>query len=195
MLVAHPQPTEVYDGTSDSGTLYLRGDAAITATRELSVLVEFGDYVTDASESVFRAQEQWSCICGIENLLLGLRASGSKDSTSAELMRQLETLRGLRPGWDSYDAPVLSPQAIELARDFLGSVLASESAPTPVRVCASVEGGVGIVFQRGSRYADVEFLNDGSIVGGASDGGGRVDVAEWRDADTKEMLDWISEHL
>lgn len=195
MPVAHLQLTKGCDGTAAPGWFSPPGVAAVTATREPSVLVGLGDYVTDASKSAIPIQEQWSWISGGEPLFLPHRTRGSGDSASVELMTQLEALRGLEPGWDSYDARPPNRQAIESARDFLGSVLAGESAPAPVRVCASVEGGVGIVFQRGSRYADVEFLNDGSIVGGASDGGGRVDVAEWRDADTKEMLDWISERL
>ena len=34
----------------------------------------------------------------------------------------------------------------------------------PNAVVASAEGGVGIVFVRSARYADVEFLNDGDIL-------------------------------
>ncbi len=195
MPVAYLQLPKVCGGTAAPGRFSLSGVAAVTATREPSVLVEFGDYVTDASKSAIPIQEQWSWISGRELLFLRHRTRGSEDGASVELMMQLDALRGLRPGWDSYDAPVPSPQAIESASDFLGSVLASESAPAPVRVCASVEGGVGIVFQRGSRYADVEFLNDGSIVGGALNGSGPVDVTEWRYPDVKEMLDWISERL
>ncbi len=191
------QLAEVHDGTEVTGWFPVGDGAAVNATGEPSVLVGFGDYVVVASESGIPIQEAWPIIRGNENLLLSDKTRESRDSASAELMKQLGALRSLKPGWDSYDAPPPHQQAIESARDFLGSVLASESAPAPARVCASVEGGVGIVFQRDSRYADVEFLNDGSIVGGASDGGGPVEVTEWRytDVDDKEMLDWISERL
>ena len=183
---ARLQLPDLHGGTTVPGRFSLSGVAAVTATREPPVLVESGSFVTNTS---------WSCISGIENLLLGHRARGTKDGASAELVKQLEALSSLMLGWDSYDAPAPNRRSIASARDFLESLSSRELGPAPVRVCASVEGGVGIVFQRDSRYADVEFLNDGSIVGGASDGSGRVDVDEWRDADTKEMLDWISEHL
>jgi len=189
------QLPEVDGGTEVRGWLPVRDGAAVTATGEPSTFAGFGRYVGDASKSGIPIQEAWSIIRGNENLLLSGKTRETRDSASAELMRQLETLSGLEPGWDSYDAPPPNTQAIESARDFMVSLSSPEQAPAPMRVCASVEGGVGIVFRHGAKYADVEFLNDGSIVGGASDGSGRVDVAEWRDGDTEEMLDWISERL
>jgi hypothetical protein len=39
----------------------------------------------------------------------------------------------------------------------------------PTRVVASAEGGVGICFIDGSKYADIECLNSGAILGVTSD--------------------------
>jgi len=56
-----------------------------------------------------------------------------------------------------------SPVAIELANSVL-SVLKSKGVP-PTKVVASGEGGVGICFVSGEKYADIECLNTGEILG------------------------------
>jgi len=72
-------------------------------------------------------------------------------------------LSDLNQGWDSYAAP--SPNRIAITKaihilDFLdGPDLLN------VRILPSAEGGVGICFVRGDRYADIECSNDGEVFG------------------------------
>jgi hypothetical protein len=69
------------------------------------------------------------------------------------------------------DKPSLLPDGAEKPSDYaiawasamLEQFLADELPPT--RVVASAEGGVAICFVNGNKYADVEFLNTGEILG------------------------------
>jgi hypothetical protein len=61
------------------------------------------------------------------------------------------------------DAEKPSEYATAWASAMLEQLLADELPPT--RVVASAEGGVAICFVNGDKYADVEFLNTGEIVG------------------------------
>jgi hypothetical protein len=44
----------------------------------------------------------------------------------------------------------------------------------PERVAASAEGGVGIIYRRGGRFASIESLNSGEIIVLISDGTGNA---------------------
>lgn len=48
----------------------------------------------------------------------------------------------------------------------------------PARVIVSGEGGLAFIFDGGSRYADVECLNDGSVLAGILDFEGESEVLE-----------------
>ena len=58
------------------------------------------------------------------------------------------------------------PATQTLASVMLRQLHAAELAPT--RIVASAEGGIAICFVRGDKYADIEFLNSGEILGVAS---------------------------
>ena len=71
-------------------------------------------------------------------------------------------MASLRRDWDSYGAEPPSANAIDNARKALEKL--KEADIVPNAVVPSAEGGVGIVFVRFARYADVEFLNEGDIL-------------------------------
>ena len=71
-------------------------------------------------------------------------------------------MASLRRDWDSYGAEPPSTNAIENAREAIGELMKADIVPNAV--VPSAEGGVGIVFVRFARYADVEFLNEGDIL-------------------------------
>ncbi|NJK89156.1 MAG: hypothetical protein HC923_06940 [Myxococcales bacterium] len=48
----------------------------------------------------------------------------------------------------------------------------------PTRISSSAEGGIAVVFEVPGRYADVECLNDGSVVAGLTDFEGHQEVHE-----------------
>lgn len=73
----------------------------------------------------------------------------------------LRNAQSLRTGWDSYDAE--PPSAIAIARMWiLIESIRDRDLPGPYRVMASSEGGMALVFSRGPRLAQIEFLNSGS---------------------------------
>ena len=89
-------------------------------------------------------------------------------ATSARLGRfsrlygDLSRMESLGSNWDSYGAEPPSTSAIETTQRALREL--ERAGLLPNAVVASAEGGVGIVFVRSARYADVEFLNDGDIL-------------------------------
>jgi len=74
-------------------------------------------------------------------------------------LRVLGKDRSLVPG--GAEAPTANAQAF--ASVLLNELQANRIVPT--RVVASAEGGVAICFVNGDKYADVEFLNSGEILG------------------------------
>ena len=68
----------------------------------------------------------------------------------------IDAMTRLEPGWDGWDAPPPSAEAIRLARQ----VLALADGEKLLRVQASVIGGIGFTFRTG--YLEVH--NDGEIV-------------------------------
>jgi hypothetical protein len=82
-------------------------------------------------------------------------------------LKQIENDRTL---WVE-DSPGPSPQAMGWAQVVLQRLKASEFEPT--RVVASAQGGVAFCFLKGKKYADIECLNNGSILGVISDEYGR----------------------
>jgi hypothetical protein len=76
---------------------------------------------------------------------------------------QIRSLRNLRSNWDSYGAPVPNQVAIENALRIL-SLMWSLGLPL-TSIVPSAEGGVGFCFKSGNKYADIESLNEGEIIG------------------------------
>ena len=85
-----------------------------------------------------------------------------RDEFERAAFAHLESLGRLRPGWDSYRAPVPSQSATANARAFL-MVLLDAGLPPPM-IDASVVGGIAITLRQGSRKGVVEFYNDGAAV-------------------------------
>ncbi len=77
--------------------------------------------------------------------------------------RQLDSMSFLGPNWDSYGADAPSETSRTVAARILG-LLESVAFP-PARIVPSAEGGVGFCFAEGDRYADIECLNSGEILG------------------------------
>ncbi len=94
----------------------------------------------------------------------------------AESREQLKKVRSLHANWDSYGAEPPSARAIELTEAVLNGLRDRFVAPS--RIVASVEGGVGVCFSRGNRYADLECFNNGEIVGVVYAGLGHPRVIE-----------------
>jgi hypothetical protein len=69
----------------------------------------------------------------------------------------------LKTNWDSYGAPSPSRRAFDNALLVLKSMRSSDLEA--LSIVPSAEGGIGLCFRREERYADIEALNDGSILG------------------------------
>ena len=85
-----------------------------------------------------------------------------------EARERLATAKTLQPNWDSYGAEPPNKRSRAVAVRIL-DVLQQKSIP-PTRLVASAEGGIGIVFTDGDRYADIECLNSGEIMVAAYSG-------------------------
>lgn len=78
-----------------------------------------------------------------------------------EWFRKLEAMKGLKSGWNGYDAEPPDERALANSRAFLQSLLFEQFPPT--RVAPSVVGGVGITRKVGERRVYVEFYNSGIV--------------------------------
>jgi hypothetical protein len=90
------------------------------------------------------------------------------------LFDQLEALSRINYTAHRIEPP--TPEAFERARTLLSRL--QMNALLPTRVLYSAEGGIGILFQYENRYADLEVLNSGSILGVTSDRRGRIEPFE-----------------
>jgi hypothetical protein len=87
-------------------------------------------------------------------------------------MDQLDRLSALEPDWDGNGAEAPAAEATDNARAFLSRLGPKGFFPTGI--LPSAEGGIGIFFRNGNRYADIEFFNTGEIFGVTLDGSGKV---------------------
>ena len=85
------------------------------------------------------------------------------DPTTA--LQEVDRTKTLRENWDGYGARVPSEDARVLARGIVLR-LAQRSSLKPLRVVPSVGGGLGILFAKKGRLADIEVLNSGVVVVG-----------------------------
>ncbi len=97
---------------------------------------------------------------------------------------RLQELENLGPNWDSYGAAAPNDAARNTAERILA--LLSDLAVSPTRVVASSEGGVGICFVHGDRYADIECFNTGEIVAARYRGTGEPHV--WQIAPEQDAM-------
>jgi len=87
------------------------------------------------------------------------------------LYRALEEISECRLVWSRESEPP-SEQAIDDARALLARLQAVDFPPE--RIIPSAEGGIGMFFRSGDKYADFECANAGSITAVVSDGRGTV---------------------
>ena len=112
-------------------------------------------------------------------------------AASAELMK----VAGLPNGWDSYGAEAPAPVSVSTA-SYILSILRRSNVP-PSRIAASAEGGVGICFVEGDKYADIEIFNDEEILATIyrSDSAPRIWEVGNRDDSIFEAVEQIRAHL
>ena len=130
--------------------------------------------------------EPWSHLVWLAQSLLSEQAT-----RFAELYERLDRLAELREDWDTYGAPLPNRSSISNARSILA--LFEKAYLTPAKVVPSAEGGVGIVFVRGERCADVECLNDGDVLAAKYTGEGEPEV--WEVKTRSEAVDEVRRHL
>jgi hypothetical protein len=109
----------------------------------------------------------------------------------AELYEQLDRMADLPEDWDTYGASPPNESSLSDARSILA--LFEKGCLTPTKVVPSGEGGVGIVFVRGEKYADVECLNDGDVLAAKYKGEAEPEV--WEVKAPSEVVDCVRRHL
>ena len=83
---------------------------------------------------------------------------------------ELQRLRLLENGWDSYGAPAPQEASFAAAKQALALLRLLRALPDAIR--ASNDGGIGICFTAAAKYAHIEFLNTGeacALMYGAND--------------------------
>lgn len=106
----------------------------------------------------------------------GAYSSGQEPSWFSSCVKELDRLKLLQRGWDSYDAEPPNAWSLHQARQVLDDLHCVGLKPESI--VPSAEHGVGIVFGAGEKFADIECLNSGSILAATSDGHGTIDVWE-----------------
>jgi hypothetical protein len=94
---------------------------------------------------------------------------------SRRVTMELDRLRSLQNDWNSYGAEPPNEIAFDKAKLILSI---AQTLRLPIsRVVASAEGGIGVCFVRGNRYAHIEASNQGhlAIVAFAGQTTGRID--------------------
>lgn len=84
------------------------------------------------------------------------------DEYSSELREKLSSFESLSSGWNGYDAEAPDKLAINTGEMVLDEFIVNNLIPTDVT--PSVEGGIGMYFRIGRKYADIECLNSGEIL-------------------------------
>ena len=77
-----------------------------------------------------------------------------------ELLGEIDALKQLPHGWDSYSAAPPSRVAVKNAKALV--IEAGKLGAEPERVEPSAMGGVGVTFSAGRREVVVEFYNNGT---------------------------------
>lgn len=95
--------------------------------------------------------------------------------------------------WNGYGSEPPNRFATELAKEIV--LTSPQLGMMPSRVVMSAEGGVGVCFYGGARYADIESLNSGEVLAMKSDGVSHPEVWEVRPGEIKAALEEIREYL
>jgi hypothetical protein len=104
-----------------------------------------------------------------------------------KLDQLLNGLLDLKPDWDSYKGDPPSLEVIEKLRVALNAI---RSTFPPHHICASAEGGAAFCWFNSPKYADIEFLNDGSVL--ACTTNTNNDIQVWDVTDVAETANKIS---
>ena len=132
-----------------------------------SVPTEYSEYLSQLDSYVQ---------CSLEELRKG--QIKALDDEFATLDVQLDRLTALNEGWDGYDAPVPSPQAVNESRQILRQL--QGELIKPQRISASAEGGIAFSFKAsGERRAQIEVLNNGERFAHLYDLRGNSYTHEW----------------
>lgn len=115
------------------------------------------------------------------------------ERTFAEYQSKLAEVRRYEDGWDSYDAPAPNERAITQAKQILEQL--RQANLTPDAVEASAEGGIGICFMDGDKYAHFECFNDGEITGVVYQGQNEPVVWEAQSADITDSIERIRDYF
>jgi hypothetical protein len=110
----------------------------------------------------------------------------------AALCEEVDEMRWLQPDWNGYASEPPNEFGRDLAKQIL---LTATNILVPNRVAPSAQGGVGICFYRGNKYADVECLNTGEILATTSDGTGRPQVWEVKPSEVKGALERLGQFI
>ena len=139
------------------------------ATRSPRSLAErLGLLPKEDAEEVVRAIEE-----ELENAdAAGPGAGPQERETIAELaaflrlVACLTDLDQLKPGWNTYEAEPPSALALRTSLRILRALYSMDHLPD--RVLPLADGGVALVYSRGSLYASFECFNDGEVTAGTS---------------------------
>jgi hypothetical protein len=86
----------------------------------------------------------------------------TRNDNVMDLMDKIEAMKHLSDDWNGYGSEKPSSFAVDAAMIILSSALGIR---IPDRVGPSAQGGVGLFFYSGDRYADIECFNNGEILG------------------------------
>jgi hypothetical protein len=78
------------------------------------------------------------------------------------LIDQVESLKQIKNNWDTHGAEAPNQTILWNSRIILEMLFHLDLFPNDI--VPSAEGGVGIVFKKDERYADIELFNDGDII-------------------------------
>jgi hypothetical protein len=107
---------------------------------------------------------------------------------------QLRMLQGLRKNWNSYNADPPNPMAFDGAHRIIAKARYERIDVT--RLVPSAEGGVGVCFVSGNRYAHIEASNDGELALVMFSGNNPAQISEIKDEpELVEALHSIRKHL
>jgi hypothetical protein len=98
-----------------------------------------------------------------DDLVPSIRVIYHNDEKQAAAWKiKLIRLGQLREGWNGYDAPAPSKEAISTAETFVDLLVREKYEPR--RLAPSVIGGVGVTRRRHDKSVYIEFYNDGKKV-------------------------------
>lgn len=110
------------------------------------------------------------------------------------LLKQLDQLKGLAAGWDGYDAPTPSADALGAARTLLHQM--QNELLRPQRISPSAEGGVAFTFAAtNDRRAQIELLNSGEKFAHLYDLNGNSHTEDWNENLEAESMKHLLEPI